>query len=132
MPGNLSCTAPSSPSPTENSGRGRLRIRNRWTSTTRKPDLNRSLTTGPDTSPVIANTDTARKNPHPTPSDYTHLADMPVIVRHQDTRHNAAMRESRRRRNPERDILCAEDSPSAHLLVGTESAIRRGAEPVPR
>jgi hypothetical protein len=30
-----------------NSGRGRLRIRNRWTSTARKPDLNRSLTTGP-------------------------------------------------------------------------------------
>jgi hypothetical protein len=84
MPGGLSCTAPSSPSPTGNSGRGRLRIRNRWTSTARKPDLNRSLTTGPDTSPVIANTHTARNNPHVTLSDYTHLADMQVIVRHQD------------------------------------------------
>ncbi len=37
-------------------------------------------------------------------------------------RSSAAMRASRRRRNPERDILCAADSPSAHLLVGTESA----------
>jgi hypothetical protein len=33
------------------------------------------------------------------------------------------MRASRRRRTPERDILCAADSPSAHLSVGTESAI---------
>jgi hypothetical protein len=68
----------SSPSPTGNSGRGRLRIRNRWTSTARKPDLNRSLTTGLDTSPVIANTDTARNNPHVTLSDYTHL---PRVIR---------------------------------------------------
>ena len=41
----------SSPSPTENPGHTRLRIRNGWTSAARKPDLNRSLTTKPECEP---------------------------------------------------------------------------------
>src|SRR5689334_8617008 len=48
MPTSLSCTAPSSSSPTVYSGLPRLRTGNGWTSAAQKPDLDRSLTTKPE------------------------------------------------------------------------------------
>jgi hypothetical protein len=62
MLASLSCTAPSSPSPTENSDPGRLRIRNGWISAARKPDLNHSLITKPECEPTEASTNGARQN----------------------------------------------------------------------
>jgi hypothetical protein len=62
MRASLSCTAPSSPLPTENSGPVRLRTGNGWTSAARKPDLNRSLTMKPECEPSHSSTDTAGEN----------------------------------------------------------------------
>jgi hypothetical protein len=62
MPAGLSCTAPSSLSPTENSDPVRSRIRNGWKSAVQRPDLNQSLIAKPVCEPGLIRTDMAWKN----------------------------------------------------------------------